>query len=123
MGRIKSLIEKNVSDIYVHSLEIGSNEGSDSLNGFFMPVNDQIDLAYSIIKADPKLANGYNAMGFSQGGQFLYAVPFPLETFLTFTIEIIHIWAFEKTCFSSKISRPTHVELDFYWRTTSGSLW
>lgn len=74
MGRIKSLIEKNVSDIYVHSLEIGSNEGSDSLNGFFMPVNDQIELAYSIIKADPKLANGYNAMGFSQGGQFLRAL-------------------------------------------------
>lgn len=74
MGRIKSLIEKNVSDIYVHSLEIGSSESSDSLNGFFMPVNDQIDLAYSIIKADPKLANGYNAMGFSQGGQFLRAL-------------------------------------------------
>lgn len=84
MGRIKSLIEKNVSDIYVHSLEIGSNEGSDSLNGFFMPVNDQIELAYSIIKADPKLANGYNAMGFSQGGQFLYAIPFPLKNFPNF---------------------------------------
>jgi palmitoyl-protein thioesterase len=72
MGRIKDLIEKNVSDIYVHSLQIGSDVSADSLNGFFMPVNDQIDLAYSIIKSDPKLANGYHAMGFSQGGQFLY---------------------------------------------------
>lgn len=28
-------------------------------------------MAYKIIKADPKLAKGYNAIGFSQGGQFL----------------------------------------------------
>jgi palmitoyl-protein thioesterase len=39
-----------------------------------MNVNDQIDLAYSLIKNDPKLANGYNAVGFSQGGQFLRAL-------------------------------------------------
>lgn len=71
MGRIKDLIEKNVSGIYVNSLRIGDNIESDTLNGFFMNVNEQIDMAYKIIKADPKLAKGYNAIGFSQGGQFL----------------------------------------------------
>merc|ERR1719245_1269434 len=71
MGRIKDLIQKNVSNIYVTNLKIGNNIEEDTLNGFFMNANDQVDLAYKIIKADPRLANGYNAMGFSQGGQFL----------------------------------------------------
>lgn len=75
MGRIKDLIIKNVSDdIYVNSLEIGDNIEQDTLNGFFMNANDQVDIAYNQIKSDPKLANGYNAMGFSQGGQFLRAL-------------------------------------------------
>lgn len=74
MGRIKDMIEKNVSDIYVNSLMIGGSVASDTTNGFFMNVNDQVDLAYSLIKKDPKLAGGYNAMGFSQGGQFLRAL-------------------------------------------------
>ena len=29
-------------------------------------------MACKIIKSDPKLANGYNSVGFSQGGQFLW---------------------------------------------------
>lgn len=39
----------------------------DILNGFFLNVNDQISMACSIIQQDPQLANGYNAIGFSQG--------------------------------------------------------
>jgi len=46
----------------------------DILNGFFKNVNDQIETACKIIREDEKLANGYNAVGFSQGGQFLRAV-------------------------------------------------
>ena len=41
------------------------------LNGFFLSVNEQIDMACQMINNDPKLANGYHAIGFSQGGQFL----------------------------------------------------
>lgn len=43
----------------------------DTLNGFFMPCNDQVEEACQKIASDPKLQGGYNAMGFSQGGQFL----------------------------------------------------
>lgn len=75
MGRIKSLIEKNVTNnIYVKSLMIGSNIETDTLNGFFKDTNEQIDFVHEAIKADPKLANGFNAIGFSQGGQFLRAL-------------------------------------------------
>lgn len=86
MGSIKSMIEKNVTGIYVKSLEIGDSVEhvtqkfskfklsnyvifykKDILNGFFLNVNDQITMACNIIAQDPKLANGYNAVGFSQG--------------------------------------------------------
>lgn len=74
MGSIKRLIEKHVPGVYVHSLEIGKDMAADISNGFFMNVNDQIIMACDIINKDPKLASGFNAIGFSQGGQFLRAV-------------------------------------------------
>ncbi|XP_052776082.1 palmitoyl-protein thioesterase 1-like isoform X2 [Mya arenaria] len=74
MGSIKKLIEKQVTGAYVRSLEIGSSIEEDTLNGFFMNVNDQITMVCSKLAADPKLQDGYNAVGFSQGGQFLRAV-------------------------------------------------
>jgi len=75
MGSIKRLIEKNMTgSSYVHSLMIGKNVIEDETNGFFLNVNDQITMACGLIKNDTNLANGYNAMGFSQGGQFLRAV-------------------------------------------------
>jgi len=74
MGYIQSLIEKHVPDVYVHSLMIGSNVADDTSNGFFKNVNDQVSEACTQISADPKLAAGYNAIGFSQGAQFLRAV-------------------------------------------------
>lgn len=37
-----------------------------------MNVNDQIDMVCQKLATDKKLQAGYNAIGFSQGGQFLY---------------------------------------------------
>ncbi|XP_074642317.1 palmitoyl-protein thioesterase 1-like isoform X2 [Tubulanus polymorphus] len=81
MGSIKNLIEKQVPGIYVRSLMIGNNVFEDTLNGFFMNANKQIEMACQKIASDPKLRYGYNSIGFSQGGQFLRAVaqrcPYP----------------------------------------------
>jgi len=44
----------------------------DTTNSFLMNVNDQVTEACHKISSDPKLHKGYNAIGFSQGGQFLY---------------------------------------------------
>jgi len=74
MGSIMRMIRRQIPDIYIHSLEIGNGIVSDTLNGFFMPIPEQITLACNKIKSDPQLSNGFNAMGFSQGGQFLRAV-------------------------------------------------
>ena len=66
MGAIKRLIEAEAPGIHVHSLMIGGNVASDTANGFFMNANDQVKFACKLILEDEKLANGYNAMGFSQ---------------------------------------------------------
>lgn len=47
----------------------------DTENGFFMDVNDQVSMACHQLEQDPQLKGGYNAMGFSQGAQFLYVTP------------------------------------------------
>uniref|UniRef100_A0A8C4SKX2 Palmitoyl-protein thioesterase 1 n=1 Tax=Erpetoichthys calabaricus TaxID=27687 RepID=A0A8C4SKX2_ERPCA len=74
MGAIKKMVEVEIPGIYVLSLEIGNNIAEDAENSFFMNTNDQVTMACDKISKDPNLQAGYNAMGFSQGGQFLRAV-------------------------------------------------
>jgi len=73
MGRIKQMIEDQLPGIYVYSIEVGDSVDDDEWNGFFMNVNDQVDYVCQKLASDPELANGFNAMGFSQGSQFLRA--------------------------------------------------
>ncbi|KAK6474357.1 palmitoyl-protein thioesterase 1 [Huso huso] len=74
MGAVKKMVEIKIPGIYVLSLEIGKTVVEDTENGFFMNVNDQVSLVCDTLARDPQLKEGYNAMGFSQGGQFLRAV-------------------------------------------------
>ncbi|XP_042337623.1 palmitoyl-protein thioesterase 1-like [Plectropomus leopardus] len=74
MGAIKKMMEEEISGIYVLSLKIGKSVIEDTENGFFMDVNEQVSMVCSQLAQDPKLKGGYNAMGFSQGAQFLRAV-------------------------------------------------
>ncbi|EPY78468.1 palmitoyl-protein thioesterase 1 precursor [Camelus ferus] len=71
MGAIKKMVEKKIPGIYVLSLEIGKTLIEDVENSFFLNVNSQVKTVCQILAKDPKLQQGYNAMGFSQGGQFL----------------------------------------------------
>lgn len=45
----------------------GSNKIEDTERGFFMTMNKNVDVFAEKIRADPKLANGFNCVGFSQG--------------------------------------------------------
>ncbi|XP_064203325.1 palmitoyl-protein thioesterase 1 [Anguilla rostrata] len=74
MGGIKKMVEEEVPGIYVLSLKIGETIIQDTENSFFMDVNAQVAFVCNQLSQDPKLKGGYNAMGFSQGGQFLRAV-------------------------------------------------
>lgn len=73
MGWIKNRLEKKLST-YVRSLMVGDGIMDDIKNGFLLNTNKQVDMVCEKIRTDPKLKNGYNAVGFSQGGQFLRAV-------------------------------------------------
>ncbi|XP_063220790.1 palmitoyl-protein thioesterase 1 [Bacillus rossius redtenbacheri] len=74
LGYVKKLIEKEIPGIYVKSLKIGSTVAEDIEHGYFMNVNKQVEDVCKQLQADPNLSGGYNAIGFSQGGQFLRAV-------------------------------------------------
>lgn len=59
--------------IYVHVVALGQDATSDQRAGFFGNVNDQVSTVCTDLSAVPELANGFDAVGFSQGGQFLRA--------------------------------------------------
>eukprot|EP01099_Mayorella_cantabrigiensis_P004630 TRINITY_DN351_c0_g1_i2.p1 TRINITY_DN351_c0_g1~~TRINITY_DN351_c0_g1_i2.p1 ORF type:complete len:307 (-),score=82.82 TRINITY_DN351_c0_g1_i2:36-836(-) len=71
MGRIKRLIEEQLPGIYVYSVMVGDSVEEDERAGFIGNVNDQLKEVYDKINSDSKLLGGFNAIGFSQGGQFL----------------------------------------------------
>ncbi|ESN99795.1 hypothetical protein HELRODRAFT_113558 [Helobdella robusta] len=71
MGVIKSLIEENIPGVYVLSVRIGDSVVEDVENSFLMNLNKQIDMVCKQFSNDPNLEMGFNAVGFSQGGQFL----------------------------------------------------
>lgn len=58
-------------DTYVKSIRIGNNIIEDFESGYFVHPNKQVEDACRQIANDKRLENGYNAIGFSQGGQFL----------------------------------------------------
>ncbi len=63
---------KEVPGIYAKSIEIGTDVLEDTFNGFFKNVNSQIDMVCANLTADANLKDGFNVIGFSQGGQFWY---------------------------------------------------
>jgi len=73
MGAIKKTIQELLPGTYVYSVEIGDNIVADEIHGFLGNANDQVDFVCNYIRSDPNLKNGFNAIGFSQGGQFLRA--------------------------------------------------
>lgn len=49
----------------------GDTLGKDTDNGFFMTMDKNVDVFAEAIKKDPKLAGGFNAVGFSQGNSVI----------------------------------------------------
>lgn len=71
---VKTFLENKLTGIYVTSIQMGSNAEEDFFSSYLMNLNKQVEKACSMIKADSNLKNGYNAIGFSQGGQILRAI-------------------------------------------------
>lgn len=69
---LKQIIRENVNeDVYIKSIQLGVNAFQDTENGILVHPNDQIsEVCYEVME-DEKLVNGFHAIGFSQGAQFL----------------------------------------------------
>jgi len=84
-------ITNRVADLtnqYATCVPTGDNHHDDVLNGYFMSMNENIDIFAKKVKQDPKLSNGFHGIGFSQGNNVLrgyiakYNDP-PVHTFLS----------------------------------------
>lgn len=73
MVEFGNLIEKMHPGIFIHSVYIGEDEEQDRRACFYGNINEQVDLVAEQIADIKELRNGFDAIGFSQGGQFLRA--------------------------------------------------
>lgn len=71
LGAFEKKLNTSLPGVHIISIRIGNNVAEDVENGYFMHPDKQIDLACNMVASDPLLANGFNAIGFSQGSQFL----------------------------------------------------
>jgi len=69
----QSYIEEMHPGIFIHSVYIDPDSKEDKRLTFFGNVDDQVELVAQQLKHLPQLSGGFDAMGFSQGGQFLRA--------------------------------------------------
>ncbi|KAI1721864.1 palmitoyl protein thioesterase domain-containing protein [Ditylenchus destructor] len=74
MGYVKKLLKTHIPGVYVKSLMIGNNVIEDTEHGFFANMNEHVAKVCQQIAQDDALQNGYNAIGFSQGGLFVRAL-------------------------------------------------
>ncbi|EGG21294.1 palmitoyl-protein thioesterase 3 [Cavenderia fasciculata] len=63
MNLVKEWIQQALPGIYVVNVEIGNGK----LDSIFMTMDEQVEAYTKVVTSDPQLANGFNAIGFSQG--------------------------------------------------------
>lgn len=68
-----SMIKDTHPGIFVHSVYIDEDLDKDKKAGFYGNVNDQVELVSAQLNSIQELQGGFDAMGLSQGGQFLRA--------------------------------------------------
>ncbi|PPQ98444.1 hypothetical protein CVT24_004123 [Panaeolus cyanescens] len=73
MVEFASRIKEIHPGIFIHSVYIEEDAGKDRDAGFYGNVNHQIELVAEQLKTIPELQRGFDAIGLSQGGQFLRA--------------------------------------------------
>ncbi|CEL60494.1 palmitoyl-protein thioesterase [Rhizoctonia solani AG-1 IB] len=89
MTEFAELIKQVHPGIFVHSIALSDDSSADQKAGWFGDVNAQVDIVATELSTIPELKNGFDAIGFSQGGQFLrayverYNNP-PIRSLLTF---------------------------------------
>jgi palmitoyl-protein thioesterase len=109
MKSITEAVGKRVGT-YSVCIPTGDDLDSDTNNGFFMTMNDNVDAWAKAIANDTNLAGGFNAVGFSQGNSVIrgyiqkYNNP-PVSTFLSVHGTVVGVASFPK-CNPSGILGP-----------------
>lgn len=85
-------INQHVSDllggVYSTCIPTGKDLHEDTTNGYFLNMDASVDVFAESVRRDPKLANGFHAIGFSQGNNVIrgyiarYNDP-PVNTFIS----------------------------------------
>uniref|UniRef100_A0A182NDS4 Palmitoyl-protein thioesterase 1 n=1 Tax=Anopheles dirus TaxID=7168 RepID=A0A182NDS4_9DIPT len=73
LGGVRKFLESEIG-VYVKSIKIGNSIAEDFKSGYLVHPNQQVEKVCSDLSSDPKLSNGFNGIGFSQGGQFMRAL-------------------------------------------------
>ncbi|KAJ1566830.1 Palmitoyl-protein thioesterase 1, partial [Cladochytrium tenue] len=73
MGTVAGWIAESLPETYIYSIQIGDDEDEDRNKGFFDILNRQVDEVCEKLQTVEELVDGFNAVGFSQGGLFLRA--------------------------------------------------
>ena len=87
MKEITTLVGQQ-SNSYAVCVPTGDTRAKDTSNGFFMNMDENVDVFAAKIRADANLKGGFNAVGFSQGNSLIrgyiqkYNDP-PVSTFLS----------------------------------------
>ncbi|CAO3648542.1 unnamed protein product [Cunninghamella echinulata] len=71
MGKIIDMIQTELPDTFVHSIGLAETQNDDRNAGFFGIIDKQVDYVCEQLAKIPELSNGFDAIGFSQGGLFL----------------------------------------------------
>jgi palmitoyl-protein thioesterase len=68
-GGMKSITKESgvYMGVYSTCIPTGDNRLSDTINGFLMSMDENVDVFAEKVKADPKLSKGFNCIGLSQG--------------------------------------------------------
>jgi len=111
-------IGKHTSDLlkgtYVVCVPTGDTQAKDTTNGYFLNMDKSVDVFASKIAKDPKLQNGFHAVGFSQGNNVIrgYIARYNTPTVHTF-ISVNGVNAGEGTvpgCFPDAVQENTQGE-------------
>ncbi|KAF9451306.1 palmitoyl-protein thioesterase [Macrolepiota fuliginosa MF-IS2] len=73
MLEFMKLIEEVHPGMFIHSVFIEQDLSKDRRAGFYGNIDDQVKLAAEQMSSIPELEHGFDAVGLSQGGQFLRA--------------------------------------------------
>jgi len=88
MVQIRRAISKRLEGTYVTNIALGSNRAQDAGNTFFLNMDGEVEQFADRVRADPRLLNGFNAIGYSQGNLIIrgyierYNKP-PVHTFVS----------------------------------------